>query len=161
MKAQTTDHPHDVATDRGISRRIAATPSEVFAVLADGWLYPTWVVGAARMREVDDSWPSQRARLHHSFGVWPFLIDDETEIIAWEPPRRAVLEARGWPLGTARVEIAVTPDAQGGCLVRIHEDPNKGPGQLIPKPVRQALIMIRNHETLKRLAFIAESGDRS
>ena len=28
-------------------------PSAVWAVLADGWLYPVWVVGAARMREVD------------------------------------------------------------------------------------------------------------
>ena len=36
-----------------VSRVIAADAEWVFAVLADGWHYPTWVVGAARMRDVD------------------------------------------------------------------------------------------------------------
>ena len=35
-------------------RRIGTTPERVWDVLADGWLYPLWVVGASRMREVDD-----------------------------------------------------------------------------------------------------------
>ena len=28
------------------TRTIEATPDQVWAVLADGWLYPLWVVGA-------------------------------------------------------------------------------------------------------------------
>jgi len=28
------------------TRRIKATPEQVWDVLADGWLYPLWVVGA-------------------------------------------------------------------------------------------------------------------
>ena len=36
------------------SRTIAATPEQVWSVLADGWLYPLFVVGAARMRDVDE-----------------------------------------------------------------------------------------------------------
>ena len=31
-------------------------------MLADGWLYPLWVVGASRMREVDDALARRRRR---------------------------------------------------------------------------------------------------
>jgi hypothetical protein len=34
-------------------RASACSPQAVFEVLADGWLYPGWVVGASRMRAVD------------------------------------------------------------------------------------------------------------
>ena len=62
------------------SRTIAATPEQVWSVLADGWLYPLFVVGAARMRDVDETWPAVGARLHHSIGAWPLMIDDTTEV---------------------------------------------------------------------------------
>ena len=55
---------------------VRATPADVFAVLADGWLYPSWVVGASRVRGVDGTWPQPGSRIHHSVGVWPLLIDD-------------------------------------------------------------------------------------
>ena len=42
-----------------VSRVMKATPDQVWDVLADGWLYPLWVVGASRMREVDDHWPQE------------------------------------------------------------------------------------------------------
>ena len=141
-------------------RRISAAPERVFGVLADGWLYPTWVVGASRMRTVDAAWPAPEARLHHSVGVWPLLLNDETRILEWQPPRRAVLEAKGWPFGTATVELEVTPDSSG-CTVRITENPSRGPGVLVPRPVRDPLIKIRNTETLRRLAFLAEGDARS
>lgn len=154
-------HLSDPATSFGsqgsVRRRFQATPEQVFGVLGDGWLYPGWVVGAARMRDVDRTWPSPQARLHHSFGIWPALIDDQTVLLEWDPPRRAVLEARGWPLGTARVEITVTaqPDGSEVCIV---EQPNRGPGALIPPAARNPLIALRNSETLRRLAFMAEGG---
>lgn len=141
-------------------RRVEATPEQVFAVLADGWLYPSWVVGASRMREVEDTWPAEGARLHHSFGVWPLLIDDKTTMLEWQPGMRAVMEAEGWPLGTARVVLTVEPDGPTGCRVSIAEDASRGPGRLLPKPVRQALIVKRNDETLRRLAFLAEGQSR-
>ena len=84
-------------------RRIDATPEQVFAVLADGWLYPSWVVGASRIRGVHETWPGEGAELHHSFGVWPVLINDKTVLLEWDPPRRAVLRAHGWPIGEAQV----------------------------------------------------------
>lgn len=136
-------------------RRISATPEQVFGVLADGWLYPTWVVGASRMRAVDATWPAPQSRLHHSAGVWPLLLNDETTVLEWRPPHRAVLEAKGWPLGTATVELEVTPE-DDGCRVRITENPSRGPGVLVPKPVSDALIKVRNTETLRRLAYLTE-----
>ena len=41
-------------------RVLRCTPEDVFAALGDGWLYPSWVVGASRMREVDETWPRHR-----------------------------------------------------------------------------------------------------
>jgi uncharacterized protein YndB with AHSA1/START domain len=137
------------------SRRVNCSPDQVFAVLNDGWLYPLWVVGASRMRDVDDGWPAQGTKLHHSFGVWPALIDDSTEVLEIEPGKRLVLEARGWPIGKARVEITIEADGEG-ALVSIAEDATGGPVRLVPEPIRQPTIDFRNRETLRRLAYIAE-----
>lgn len=139
-----------------ISADFACPPDRVFAVLADGWLYPTWVVGASRMRDVDAEWPAQGATLHHSIGAWPALIDDTTTVVEWNPPTTMVLKARGWPIGTAIVRLTV--EASGaGCVVTIEEDALEGPAKLIPPPLRSAAIRVRNVETLKRLAYIAEN----
>jgi uncharacterized protein YndB with AHSA1/START domain len=138
-----------------VQRWVNCSTEQVFAVLGDGWLYPLWVVGASRIRDVDDGWPAEGRKLHHSFGVWPMVIDDTTEVIEIQPDRRIVLEARGWPVGKARVEITVQLDGTGS-LVSIAEDVSGGPTQLIPQPVRVAAIDVRNRETLRRLAYLAE-----
>lgn len=130
-------------------------PEAVFDVLADGWLYPSWVVGASRIRDVESSWPAADAKIHHSFGIWPALIDDSTSVLEWEPPRRMVLKARGWPMGSAKVVLEVEPTADG-CGITIREDVIEGPGTLMPKPVRDAMIHVRNVETLRRLCYLAE-----
>jgi len=36
---------------------------QVFDILADGWLYPVWVVGASHLRDVDTGWPQPGSRL--------------------------------------------------------------------------------------------------
>ena len=133
----------------------SCSPEDVFAVLADGWLYASWVVGASRIRDVEPAWPAEGAKIHHSFGIWPALIDDSTSVLEHIPARRMVLKARGWPLGAARVviEVEATP---GGCRISIEEDAVEGPGQLVPSVVRQPLIHVRNVETLRRLRFLAE-----
>jgi hypothetical protein len=134
---------------------MACSPQNVFDVLADGWLYPTWVVGASRMREVDEAWPQQGSRVHHSFGVWPALINDETVIREWDPPRRVVMSPKGWPVGEALVTIDVKPRGSG-CVVRIQEKAQKGPASLMPTAIMDLYLHWRNSETLRRLAFIAE-----
>jgi len=137
-------------------RRMACSAEDVFAVLADGWVYPAWVVGASRMRDVEASWPAAGAKVHHSVGVWPLLIDDVTVSRRWDPPRRMVMRARGWPIGEARVTIDVRPLGDAACLVRIQEEAVSGPALLIPPPIREVLLHWRNTETLHRLAYLAE-----
>lgn len=136
-------------------RLLNCTPADVFAVIDNGWLYPAWVVGASRMREVDEYWPTPGTRLHHSFGVWPALIDDVTVVESYERERTIVTRAKGWPIGEARVRIDVKLRA-AGALVRIEENAVAGPGRLIPKPIMDILLHWRNAETLQRLAFLAE-----
>ena len=142
-----------------VSRRVHAGPDAVWRVLSDGWTYPSWVVGASRMRAVDPQWPREGATLHHSAGAWPLLISDSTSVVDAVPQRRLVLQARGWPLGEARVDIRVEPD-DVGCVVTITEDATHGVGRFVPARARQVVLGARNTETLKRLAFLAEAhGD--
>ena len=137
------------------TRLMHCPPEAVFAVLADGWTYPSWVVGASRMRDVDESWPQVGARIHHSVGVWPALIDDETEVTEWDAPRRAAFVARGWPIGEARIIIEVRPH-RDGCVVRMHEYAVRGPMQYVPRVLTDPLLDFRNREALHRLGYLAE-----
>ena len=137
------------------SRIVAVAPDRVWDVLADGWLYPLWVVGASRMRDVDEHWPAVGAKLHHSVGVWPVLIDDDTEVLESTPNSTLKLRARAWPGGEAEVTMTLTAHRDGTRVV-IEEDAVSGPGKLVPGPLRQPPLKWRNVETLKRLAFIAE-----
>jgi uncharacterized protein YndB with AHSA1/START domain len=142
-----------------VSREIDASPDDVWAVLSDGWLYPSWVVGASRMRMVDPAWPAVGAELHHSVGVWPALIDDTTTVRASVPKRELVLQARGWPAGEATVRLTLE-ECAGGCTVAVAEEVSRGPGRLLPGPARTVLIAPRNTETLRRLAYLAEHRSR-
>ncbi len=144
-----------------VSRAVNAPPAAVWAVLSDGWLYANWVVGASRIRDVDEGWPRRGTRIHHSFGLWPVLIDDTTEVLSAEPERELVLKARGWPAGEAEVRITLVPGRAEHTTVSIVEDAVAGPGKLVPRPARQLVIVPRNRETLRRLALIAEGRRRN
>jgi len=138
-----------------VHRFLEASPRDVFDVLSDGWLFPSWVVGASRIRDVEREWPQPGAKIHHSFGVWPLVIDDSTTLLEWDAPRRAVFLARGWPAGEARVGIDVS-DRAGGCYVTMTEEAVSGPGSLLPDAVLDVPLTWRNHEALRRLAWLAE-----
>src|SRR4051794_40020036 len=90
-------------------RIIQASPADVWAVLSDGWLYPLWVVGASRMREVDGHWPEVGSTLHHSVGAWPVLVDDTTEVTESRASQHLALRGRGWPVGEVDVQIRLRP----------------------------------------------------
>jgi len=138
-----------------VEETVQTTPESVWRVLADGWLYPLWVVGASRVREVDDTWPEPGSRIHHSVGLWPAVINDETEMLECVPGSRVELNAKAWPGGEARVTISL--EAQGaGTRVRMREDVTGGPARLVPKLVRAPALVWRNRESLRRLAWLAE-----
>jgi uncharacterized protein YndB with AHSA1/START domain len=138
-----------------VKRVVTASPDAVWKVLADGWLYPLWVVGATRMREVEDEWPQVGAKLHHSVGTWPIVLNDETEVVECVPASRLVLRARAWPGGEAHVIIQVEPHS-AGATVTMEEDVVEGPARLVPKLVRAPLLTWRITESLRRLAWLAE-----
>ena len=146
-------HAHDPGPT--ISRAVAAPASAVWSVLADGWSYATWVVGTARIRDVDSAWPARGSRLHHSFGVWPLLVQDITRVERVDEPAELVLTARGWPAGEARVHLSVRAAGEESSVVTISEDAVSGPARLVPPPLRRMMITLRNRETLHRLALLA------
>ncbi|HYN65399.1 MAG TPA: hypothetical protein VES93_00830 [Ornithinibacter sp.] len=43
----------------------------------------------------------------------------------------------------------------------IAEDAVTGPGRIVPMPLRQVMILPRNREALRRLAFVAEGRHRA
>src|SRR5581483_10610309 len=125
----------------------------------DGWSYSDWVVGTWRIRDVDRYWPRPGARLHHSVGIWPALIDDVTTVRRCVPYRRLVLHAHGWPAGAARVEIVLW-ERVDGCRIVMAEDVSAGPGRLLPAPFRAAASLPRNRETVNRLISLVEHRAR-
>lgn len=137
------------------TRLFHCPPEAVFAVLADGWTYPSWVVGASRMRDVDEDWPEPGSAIRHSVGIWPAVIDDETVATEWDPPRRASFTAKGWPIGEARIIMEARPHAEG-CVVRMREYAIRGPMQYVPRLLTEPALDLRNREALKRLAYLAE-----
>ena len=138
-----------------VSHRTLARPEQVWEVLADGWTYAAWVVGASRIRAVEGGWPRTGSRIHHSVGTWPLLVSDETVVEACEPERLIRLRAKGKAMGQAVVEISLH-DEGGHTRIEMREDATQGLGRLVPRQVRQAMIAPRNAETVTRLALLAE-----
>lgn len=142
------------------SRVFHCTPDDIFDVLTDGWSFSTWVVGAARIRDVDASWPEPGSEIHHSVGLWPLLIDDATAVEALNRPHDLTLKVRAWPGGAGRVRI--TCEAQSAdTLVTMEEEAISGPARLVPQPIQDLLLKPRNDEALRRLAYLAESRARA
>jgi uncharacterized protein YndB with AHSA1/START domain len=138
---------------------IPRPPDRVFAVLADGWSYAGWVVGATHIRDVDRLWPEVGTRIHHSVGAWPFQIEDETVVRAVDPGKSLELHAKLWPVGAARIRFDLAPTATG-TRVTMTEKAVSGPGSLMPEAAQKVFLLPRNRETLRRLADLVVHGDQ-
>ncbi|MYR08202.1 SRPBCC family protein [Gordonia sp. SID5947] len=137
-----------------VTRRTEATPAQVWAVLSEGRLYGSWVVGASRIRDVDPDWPHAGARIHHSVGLWPALLDDET-VSLQSKAGLLELSAAAWPFGRARIRITVEKESEGS-LITMEEFVESAPLRWIPHMVQQAAMAPRLDECLARLAMLAE-----
>lgn len=137
-------------------RRVDATPAQVWAQLTDAWLFPTWVVGATHIRDVEPDWPAPGSRIQHKVGVWPLVINDTTQVVEAEEPVRLVLQARAWPVGEARVEMIIAPDGPAASTVTMRERPTNGIARWLHTPLQEAVLRWRNREALDRLATLAE-----
>jgi hypothetical protein len=141
-----------------VTRDIAASRQRVWDVIADGWTYSQWVVGNSRMRAVDPDWPAPGSTIHHSIGVWPVLLNDDTVVEEATAPERLVLHAKGRPFGGARIIFELS-DIPNGCRISMQEFPISGVGKLMPERLSDAVAWPRNNETLRRLSFLAERRD--
>jgi polyketide cyclase/dehydrase/lipid transport protein len=137
---------------------IPQSPDRVYAVLADGWSYAGWVVGATHIRDVDEHWPAVGSRIHHSVGAWPLQIEDETRVRSMLPGASLDLHARLWPFGAAHVRFELDATPSGGTRVTMTEEAVSGPGSLLPEKVQSVFLLPRNRETLKRLADVVARG---
>ena len=134
---------------------IAASPEDVWDVLADPPAYGDWVVGSSAIREWDPDWPAPGTRFHHRVGVWPLRVSDHTEVQEADEPRRLVLRANARPLGVARVELLLEPHDEGTVVTMI-EDPD-GLTRFVFPPPAHLLVRARNAESLRRLRRLCES----
>jgi len=133
-----------------------ASPEQVFAELADGWAFASWVVGATHIRAVDRTWPDAGSAIHHQIGVWPAVISDVTQSIECEPGRRLLLKAKAWPVGEWLVELVLAPQSTTQTMVTMQERPGAGPARWFDNPVSRWALRRRNVESLHRLRDRAE-----
>ena len=138
-----------------VSLTVQASREKVFEVLADGWSFAGWVVGASHIRDVDPGWPAAGSKIHHSVGPWPLVVKDVTVVREVQPPRLIELDARLWPFGAATVRLELDDIAPNVTRVRMIEQVVRGPAKIVP-PAAQALLLVpRNRESLRRLADLA------
>ena len=135
-------------------RFMPVPPQAVWAVLADPPAYGYWVVGSKYIRDADEGFPAVGTKLHHTIGVGPITLNDHTEVLEAEPPRRLKLRAKGRPFGTASVELVLEP-GDDGTHVTIIEDPDQGWTPLKYNPLVQVFTRVRNAESLMRLEELA------
>ena len=133
-----------------VSLDMDATPEELFAVLADGYAYADWVVGAKKIRGVDADWPTRGSQFHHEIGAGPIDIKDSSKVLEVDPPNRLVLSVRFRPAGTATVELTMEPTDDGKTRVVMKETPKSGAARALALATSM-MLLVRNNLSLLRL----------
>lgn len=132
---------------------IEAAAENIFSVLLDPYTYPDWLVGAQRIRSVDESWPAAGAAFHHVVGFGPVKIADSTRINDVSAPHSLELNVRARPLGRARAHFTVFPQGSDRAEVSLEETPTTPVLRLLT-PVVDPGIAVRNDASLKRLRTV-------
>jgi uncharacterized protein YndB with AHSA1/START domain len=130
------------------------SPESVWEVLAHAESFGYWVVGSKLIRDAEPDWPAPGSKFHHTVGVGPFKVSDHTEAVASRPPWFLELRAKTRPLGTAKVELELSPQ-DGGTLVRMSESPEGLYSALALNPFVHLFTLGRNAEALMRLEELA------
>jgi len=126
----------------------------IWDALADPAGYAYWVVGSRAIRDADPDWPAPASRFHHTIGVGPITVSDDTEVVEARSPELLRVRAKGRPLGTATVTLQLLPRS-GGTLVRITENSDGIFAPLDWNPLFRLLTKARNAESLMRLEELA------
>lgn len=138
--------------------RSSLPPEQVFEHVTNPWEYPEWLLGASTMRDVDDHWPAVGSNFHHRVGFGPLKVDDRSQVLEIDPPRRLVLLVKATPLVLGKVTFSVEPDGAGGSVLTLEEGPAVPAGNLL-RPLLDPLTHARNKKSLQRLADLMHPGD--
>jgi uncharacterized protein YndB with AHSA1/START domain len=139
-------------------RTIPVPPEAVWDALADPAAYGYWVLGSKHVRDADDAWPAPGSRFHHTVGIGPFELRDDTVALAAERPRLLRMRARARPFGSATVTLTLAPLGTG-TRVRMDETPNGLlPRLLAGNPLADRLVAWRNARSLARLDRVARQA---
>lgn len=139
-----------------VTHRTSAPPEAVWDVLANGWRYADWVVGAKKIRAVDPEWPAVGSRFHHQVGVGPIDVKDCSVSEAVDEGHAISLRVKAFPAGAARVRIILNQREDGGTEIKMEEHPIEGFARRWDNPVQGAALWVRNKEALRRLGRLAE-----
>jgi uncharacterized protein YndB with AHSA1/START domain len=128
----------------------------VYRYLTDPETYPDWLVGAARIRNIEPSFPVEGAHFDHAVGLGgPLTIPDDTVSRGADDDRRLALRVNAGPFH-ADVEFQLTPTPDGCTDIRFTETP-VGLFAAITPLLRRSL-KARNRESLRRLGHLVTSG---
>ena len=141
-------------------REMPAVPEQVWAVLADPEKYSDWVVGTKEIRGSEGGWPAKAARFHHTVGVWPFHLRDQTTVVESDRPHRLVLQAKVRPIGSARIALDLSPSASG-TQVAMTEEPSTPSIARMARRLFDPVIYVRNGEALRRLESLVRIAPES
>ena len=134
---------------------VGAPPDAVFDVLADPYSYEAWVPEPSRTADADEDWPEPGSEFHHVHGPLGIGLHDTTAVVSATRPRTILLEARLRPLIVSKVEFRLFP-RRGGTRVVLVEHATGGLARLVPAPLLDPALWLRNAEALRRIRRLAE-----
>jgi uncharacterized protein YndB with AHSA1/START domain len=137
-----------------------ASVESVWTMLADAHSYSLWVVGAKDIRGIEGPWPEPGSKFHHTLGMGPFTLQDNTKSLIAEEGSHLAMEARARPLGKAWVDFTLGP-VENGTRVTIDERAVAPALMRWLNPLLAPLIRSRNNETLRRLARVVGVSART
>jgi hypothetical protein len=131
-------------------RRVVDAPrDDVFNALADPTTYPEWLVGAQRIRSVDEKFPAPDSSFEHSSGPAPNLtVDDSTVVVEAHGHRQLVLQAH---LGPVTADVQFDLIARGERTEIVMRERPSGAAQ-VATPLVRPLLALRNRASLRRFA---------
>lgn len=136
---------------------VDASEDDAWSVLNDGTLYADWVVGAKRIRMEEGAFPRPGSGFHHTIGVGPVTVNDDTRVVESPDPRSIKLDAGMGLLGRADVEIWVRPEGDG-IRIKMYEAPREGITKILHNPLIDRILWARNVLSLRRLRQLIEGG---
>jgi Polyketide cyclase / dehydrase and lipid transport len=138
---------------------LPTTPDRVFSLLEDPRSLAYFVVGTRTIRRFDPGWPDPQTEVHHTIGIFPFLLRDKTTVVEAQPGTYLALEARFRPIGVMRVEFRLA-DRGDHTELTVDEYPVSGPVAVsgIRRAV-DALVALRNLEMSRRLKRLIDARE--